>query len=281
MSPARFVPAGPLGLESLATLFNRGYEGYFVPIRLEPEAFAFHAAAWDLDLRAARIAYEGPEPVAFALLGVRGDRGWIGGMGVVPSHRGRGLGRLAMEAALAEARARGLRRVDLEVIEQNTWAARIYEALGFRDTRMLDVWARPDGTVPPAAVAPRGERVPVEEALAAHPELHAERAPWQRDLPSLRYMAGVLQAFALRGPHGIEAMALARDVPGALALVDLEARADAPAGALDGLLAALLAAWPGRTLSFANLPSGHPAGVALAACGATVRLRQREMTLAL
>ena len=88
---------------------------------------------------------------AFALLGVRGRRGWIGGMGVAPEHRGQGLGRLAMEAALERAHARGLASVDLEVLFQNAPAHRIYRTLGFVERRTLEVWERPASLGAPAA----------------------------------------------------------------------------------------------------------------------------------
>ncbi len=283
MSPgARFVPGDHLGLEPLATLFNRGYEGYYVPIHLDAEAFALYAAAWDLDLSATRVAVAGGQPIGFALLGVRGRRGWVGGMGVVPEWRGRGLGRAAMEAVLAEARAIRLSVVDLEVLEQNNWAARIYDGLGFRATRDLDVWARPAEAPAIASVAsPAVSAIPVDEALAAHAALHPQRAPWQRDLPSLTRQAERLSALGVRGAGGISALALFHPSPRGLAVLALAARPDAPSGSHAALLAALLAPHPGVGATLANLPVGDPAAAALAAAGFTVRLRQREMTLAL
>ncbi len=283
MSPAtRFVPGDHLGLEPLATLFNRGYEGYFVPIQLDAEAFAVYAAAWDLDLAATRVALAGGQPVAFALLGVRGRRGWVGGMGVVPELRGRGLGRAAMDAVMAEARARGLAAVGLEVLEQNTWAARIYEGMGFRDTRALEVWSRPADAPPLAAEpAPQVAPVPVDEALAAHAALHPQRPPWQREQRSLARQSDRLAALAVRRAGSIGALAIFHGSPQRVSLLALAARPDAPAGALPALLAALTAAHPGATVTLANLPAGDPAGAALAAAGFTVRLRQREMTRAL
>ena len=61
---------------------------------------------FDLDLAASRVARAGGEPVGIALLGLRGDRGWIGGMGVVPGARREGLGRRLMAAVIEQARSR-------------------------------------------------------------------------------------------------------------------------------------------------------------------------------
>jgi ribosomal protein S18 acetylase RimI-like enzyme len=48
--------------------------------------------------------------------------------------RGAGLGRALVEATLARARARGCRRVELDVNEANATAQRLYGSLGFSST---------------------------------------------------------------------------------------------------------------------------------------------------
>lgn len=52
------------------------------------------------------------------------------GMGIVASHRGRGIGRALLQAALDQARA-GFRRVELDVYASNTSAIALYEKAGF------------------------------------------------------------------------------------------------------------------------------------------------------
>jgi ribosomal protein S18 acetylase RimI-like enzyme len=53
------------------------------------------------------------------------------GMGVHPVYRGAGLGRSLLEATLAEARARGFERIELEVYASNAPARRLYDRAGF------------------------------------------------------------------------------------------------------------------------------------------------------
>jgi ribosomal protein S18 acetylase RimI-like enzyme len=53
------------------------------------------------------------------------------GMGVLEAYRGMGIGRALIEAALAAARARGLARVDLQVLADNERAIALYRAVGF------------------------------------------------------------------------------------------------------------------------------------------------------
>jgi RimJ/RimL family protein N-acetyltransferase len=53
------------------------------------------------------------------------------GMGLLPAHRGRGLGGQLMAAALQASRACGLERVELAVFAGNERAERLYARMGF------------------------------------------------------------------------------------------------------------------------------------------------------
>ncbi|MEO3786466.1 GNAT family N-acetyltransferase [Actinocorallia sp. B10E7] len=55
----------------------------------------------------------------------------IQGLGVDPGARGLGIGRLLLEAAVAEAGRQGARKLTLRVLAGNTPARRLYEQLGF------------------------------------------------------------------------------------------------------------------------------------------------------
>ncbi len=63
--------------------------------------------------------------------------GMIQNVGIVPGHRGLGLGRSLVERALAGFRMHGLRRAALEVTVDNARAMRLYRRLGFRRTRTV------------------------------------------------------------------------------------------------------------------------------------------------
>jgi ribosomal protein S18 acetylase RimI-like enzyme len=287
MSAVDLHPASRFSFAELAALFTRGYEGYFVPVTLAADEFEHMALTGDFDLEASCVLMEGEAPVAFALLGVRGARGWVGGMGVVGGARGHGLGRIAMESVVASARALGVHVLDLEVLEQNVHAAGIYETLGFRDRRRLDVWVRE-----PAAAAAGGENAParagaaealsVEECLELHGAFHRERSPWQRDLDSLRHWAPRLSAIGIReAGGGIRGWVLYRSAPGRLSLADLAVAPGAPIAPMADVLGALFAAHAGSTTLLVNLPPEDPFSPLLRELGATVKFRQREMTLTL
>jgi ribosomal protein S18 acetylase RimI-like enzyme len=59
------------------------------------------------------------------------DDCWLEDLYVDDSARGTGLGRALVEAAVERAAARGCRRMELDVNEQNTAALAFYEQLGF------------------------------------------------------------------------------------------------------------------------------------------------------
>ena len=55
-------------------------------------------------------------------------------LAVLPSHRGRGIGRRLLDAVEQRARTLGCCKVTLEVAENNRRARRLYEAVGFAQT---------------------------------------------------------------------------------------------------------------------------------------------------
>ncbi|MEZ6100031.1 MAG: GNAT family N-acetyltransferase [Pirellulaceae bacterium] len=63
--------------------------------------------------------------------------GGIQNIGVVPEHRGRGIGRALIMQALLGFDDVNLRRVYLEVTARNVGAIRLYRRLGFRQTRTV------------------------------------------------------------------------------------------------------------------------------------------------
>lgn len=57
-------------------------------------------------------------------------------LAVLPTHRGRGIGRALLNAAEQCARVRGCAKLTLEVREDNVGARRLYEERGFRDFQL-------------------------------------------------------------------------------------------------------------------------------------------------
>lgn len=70
----------------------------------------------------------------------------IGGLAVDPDRRRLGIARQLVDAAVAEARRRGARKVTLRVLGHNTGARRVYEGCGFVVEGVLRAEFHVDGT---------------------------------------------------------------------------------------------------------------------------------------
>jgi ribosomal protein S18 acetylase RimI-like enzyme len=263
VSELELQPASLLSDEELAALFTASYEGYLVPFAVDAGTLRFLTTAFDLDRAASRIAVRNGERVGLANLGLRGPDAWVGGVGVVPSERRRGTGRALMESIHAEARDRGVARVWLEVIVENAGAIALYEDLGYRHVRELEVWALPGREGSPPAV------VDAETAHTWIRKQRGDREPWQRDDASVAKM-GDAEGLTVDG-----AAAVVRLAGGRVSVLQLAGRRDA----LTELLSAARSL--GSAVSVVNLPAGHPAGEALASLGGQVDVRQHEMVLTL
>jgi len=233
----KLIPSDRFSYADLAALFTRGYEGYFVPMHFDEPTLRYMVDTWDIDLSRSRVAPD----AGLANLAIRGDRGWIGGIAVVPEQRRNGVGRALMEAVLELAPPTVL----LEVIEANEPAIKLYESLGFEKTRVLEVW--------------RVEAPLVAAESAAQSTLGQTGLPWQREDASL--------------PPDYERV----EVDGGAMLwrgatvFQLEAESEDAATALLSR---------GTALNYVNVPEGDIASGALARLGGELRLKQFEMVLA-
>src|SRR5262249_43329910 len=118
-----------------AALWTEAFSDYYTPGSFTAESLAAFEHAFELDLTGSRVVVEEGRRVAFGMLGVRGKRGWVGGMGVLPTARRRGHGVRVMRALIDASRERRLGVLRLEVLVQNEKALPLYESLGFRTTR--------------------------------------------------------------------------------------------------------------------------------------------------
>lgn len=266
MGSVALEPASRWSYAELAEIFNAGYEGYYTPFTLDETAFRAMSTMWDDDLDASRVALVDGEPAGIAKLAIRGDEGWIAGVGVGVPHRGSGVGRALMEGVIAEGRARGLGRIWLEVLVQNEPAIRLYEKLGFETVRDLEVWTL-DQLV---FGKDKARSVP---AAQAQERIRAERTwrePWQRADGTVANLENV------EGLENERGAILFRRSGERVSLLQGVAAGDAAAREL-------LQAFPSEasSLQWLNGPEGDPFNAAIASLGGTQAHRQHEMLLTL
>jgi hypothetical protein len=172
-----------------------------------------------------------------------------------------GVGETLMRALHEQARERGIRRVWLEVIVENTGAFALYKKLGYRIVRDVEVWTLP------LAVSESSEAddSSAEEAHARIRGLRISREPWQRADGTLAHYADA------RGLLTDGGAAVYRQPGDSVQLVQI-------AGDAEPLLRALRTLGP---VSVLNLPEDDQAAAAFRSLGATVVVRQHEMLLEL
>lgn len=195
-------------------------------------------------------------PLGLALLGVRGQQGWVGAFGLAPECRGRGLAVGLLQEALESLREESVRRVTLEVAEINEVAIKVYDRAGFKVVRLLEFL---DG--PSEAVA----------ALQAETLDPGRLAP----TPGLAWNRAVDARFCQAYSWG-EAWLKLRVDGESCYFMDSNVAERA-----DEITRVLRTEFPHHRLSVLNEPVDSPLHAALLANGWQVRLRQREMTLQL
>lgn len=121
LDPARFIAAGP-GTE-------RGYADYLGTQLDRPGVVVLVA---EREGEVVGYAYAGQEGVDY--MSLRGPVGALYDIVVDPAHRGGGVGRRLLDAAIAALEAGGAPRVLLSTAEGNTAAQRLFASAGFRPT---------------------------------------------------------------------------------------------------------------------------------------------------
>jgi len=228
------------GIDRTAELASQGFADYWVPLTLSGAGLLSMVRQDSVDLAASRIILDRDRPVGVALIARRGWTSRLAAMAVIPEARGLGVGGACVLHLLAEARARGERAMTLEVIEQNTGAARLYERCGFRIARRLVGYL---GSPPIAASAPALEEADLREVAGALVTHGPPDLPWQ--------LSG--ETLAQAGPPGVayrgEAAWIALSDPVA-PTVTIRALVTAPharrRGAASALVRAVMARHPDR-----------------------------------
>jgi GNAT superfamily N-acetyltransferase len=96
---------------------------------------------WESELMNRSFFLDGPEgPLAYALIDVMGDTGYVANLVVAPGQRRRGWGRRVMEALAVYLRARSCRQWMLYVKPENEPAVALYASVGMKVGRLETTW---------------------------------------------------------------------------------------------------------------------------------------------
>lgn len=257
--------------ESLATLWNRAYDGYYVPLSFKPEQLDRHVRRAGVKLDLSRVGRIEGLTFGLSLAASLGEQAWIGGFGIAPEFRRKGLATRLIQAQCEALDAAGVKRTRLEVIDFNP-ARRVYEAAGFTAQRELLLL---EGRSPDGGEA--GCALSFDEVVQAHGAAHDPAPPtWRRSLPSLVKTLMEERAVIVGVKRGESVAAFAVCVPELSRVVLIDAAA-ADLRAAEALLSALGARWPHTPLRLVDEPGEGPIARAWTAAGFEVPLRQVEM----
>lgn len=261
----------------LAEMHNQTFAGYFFPMAMTAETTAEFWRIYHIDALSTVIMRERGDLAGVARLGLRGDRGWCGGFGIVPEHRGTGAADLLAEGMVRAAREAGMKSLQLEVLTQNVKAIRVYEKAGFSTRRKVTLFTFPVAGLREAAhgISPAAEVASPGVVLAAC--LALDPPVWQREAASI--LSRVNHGSQLIGGSGGDSLLLTQRTADSLSTV---------AAVLDpALTPAELAGWWLGVASDAaqvrvfNEPEGSPLHTLCTRLRGQIYAEQLEMVLTL
>jgi GNAT superfamily N-acetyltransferase len=292
MRSLALVAADQLSTPQLVEAFNHTFEGYSVPIFQTVESLLAMIEAEDIQLGASLVA-RSPDGdyAAIGLLAVRGKRGWVGGMATAPAWRRQGIGTWLLQRLLSQADALLLTTVELEVLEENRAAHRLYQQAGFHDVRLLSVFGGsldagsrtthmgdPTDGMPAALITQIEPRVVLQD----FEKFHQVPAAWQRQAAALVRLTPRLHSLALGTTAAVQAYLLATPTAQGYMVMDFGSEDQSHSQRVqyaERLLNHLRAGTPDVAIQAINVPPGDALGDALTHLGCPVLLRQWEMAM--
>ncbi len=165
-------------LDGLVDAQNEIFSDYIVPMKSSRAFFIDFVQSVGGNIANVIVAMDGGRIVGYANPVVDGGEAWIGGVGVVPGHRGRGIGERLMLAAEDFSRRQGAETSILEVIQGNIRAHELYRRLGYEDVRTYVCAEGKPMQFAGYGVRPR-KTTSVDELVKTHEEAYAGTC-WQR-----------------------------------------------------------------------------------------------------
>lgn len=125
--------------EEIATCFNKAFEDYFVPIKMDIQQLSDKMKSENIQPELSVGVSLNNVLVGFILIGIDPEKkiAYNAGTGVIPEFRGQKLTEQMYAYILPELENRGFQNLLLEVICSNTKAKTIYENLGYTVLRKV------------------------------------------------------------------------------------------------------------------------------------------------
>lgn len=183
-----------LSFEEAHVLFNRGFEGYIMPMNLSLDTFVGRFGNDGLSPALSVVVFDGADPIGFVLQGIREVDGrkisWNGGTGIIPEYRGRGLGHPLMEEAEKRLKESDVSIATLEALSENKPAISLYEKCGYKIVDDL-LFLRANGVLNSQLPDLHGyEMIRIPAAQSIGSDLFTGIVPWQTDVSGTPRLGG-------------------------------------------------------------------------------------------
>lgn len=140
MKNYKFVSLEHTNHWKLKEIWNRCWQGYYYNMSFTDEQMRVWLDLSQASLENSMGIYVNNQVVGFSLLSVDGSDGWIAAACIDPDYRCQGLSEVLMRTQLHRASSLDLKRVYLEVLEQNH-ALKVYQSVGFAPVRQLNLYS--------------------------------------------------------------------------------------------------------------------------------------------
>lgn len=182
------LPASRFTFEQLTEAYNQTRIDYLVPMPMNVARLREYIHVYDVDLDTSCVAVHGEEMLGLGMIGIRGNRGWITRLGVLPNIRHKGTGTNIVQKLIEQSQKTAMQAIWLEVIRGNAPAYNLFLKLGFHEVRELIVARRPPSPQLPDRPTNNIKRVTMlnhEEAiiLLSH---RPERPNWLNETASMQ-----------------------------------------------------------------------------------------------
>src|SRR5215213_8638676 len=135
---------------ALHECFLAAFSDYEVDMQMSPEQFAQRLARDGVSLEMSGAAFDDERMIGFYINGIgswqKKITAYDAGTGVVPSYRGKGVGKELFAFLIPHLKEAGVEQYLLEVLSSNVPAVSLYRKLAFVETRMLAVFRRNEQT---------------------------------------------------------------------------------------------------------------------------------------
>ncbi len=273
------VSASHYDFKELAEIYNQTRIDYIVPMPMNARRMQDYVHNYDirLDLSIVALNDVGAE-AGIGMLGIRGERGWITRLGVIPNNRGLRLGQFLMEEMIEKAQDVGATQIQLEVIVGNDPARGLFEKLGFKATRKLLIIRRPPGKISPDASCDNVDvRGMATGEIPYYLEMREQGASWVEETSSL-LNAGKLKGLIVDMPNGETGWAVFQSSPFQLSHFVLSESSE---NTIRALLYHIHKQHAMQDTKIENVPETHPTWAIFQQMGYMEVFARTEMTLQL